>query len=716
VATGVKLTAVVSSSSSGGGGGSDNTRKIISTLLQYVWPPGADKRPLRERVVASMGLLLGAKLLNISVPFMFKGIADRLSLTDAVMASGGDPATNAVLVVPLTLLLGYGIARGASAGFTELRNAVFASVAQKAIRVVSRDIFSHLHRLDLRFHLDRQTGALQRVMDRGSRSINFVLTSLVFNVVPTILEIGLVSSVFAVQCGVEYSAVTLATMAAYVAYTVKITTWRTGIRKDLNRLENEASSKAVDSLLNYETVKYFGGERHEAAKYDQCLAGIDVAALKTQSSLSLLNFGQNFIFTAGLTAVMVMAAQGVVAGTMTVGDLILVNGLLFQLSIPLNFVGMVYRELKQGLIDMDAMFALLDTPPSVREAAASSQLIVPPAARSAHRQHVLPVPDVGAAAAAAAATQEHTGAGTAVDNKIAISFRDVRFSYGPNRTILNGLSFDVPIGSTVAVVGPSGCGKSTLVRLLYRFYDPDEESEASAAAGAGTSSSCNNSSGSGSGVFVFGQDIRKVSFDSLRRSIAVVPQDTILFNDSVHYNIAYGAAGRVEGADLASVVTREEVEAAAKAARLHEAVQSRFPKGYDTMVGERGLKLSGGEKQRVSLSRALLKDSPILVCDEATSSLDNVTEAGVMAALRQVSRGRTTLVIAHRLTTVKDADCIVVLERGHVAEQGTHEQLLAGGGLYARMWQSQLKDHTAPAEANGAVARTAPSSPTAPAA
>lgn len=565
----------------------------------------------------------------------------------------------------------------------ELRNAVFATVAQRAIRLVSKDVFKHLHDMDLKFHLERQSGAVQRVMDRGARSINFVLTSLVFNVVPTILEIGLVCGIFAMQCGLEYSAVTLATMAAYVLYTVRVTSWRTQIRKDLIRLENEASSIAMDSMLNYETVKYYNGEAHEVRKYDAKQEGIDTASIKTQTSLSMLNFGQNAIFSVGLTACMILAAQGVVAGNMTVGDLILVNGLLFQLSIPLNFVGMVYRELRQGLVDMGEMFNLLETQPTITNAAHAVPLILPP---SAHTHARLPLTSthqqlasrdtVDKAAAVALHIPPHTPA---------ISFRNVHFGYTLTRPILRGISFNVHPGTTVGVVGPSGCGKSTLLRLLFRFYDVSDTCGDRTRAGASSLSAS-----SGSGVFVFGQDVRDVTLESLRSSIGVVPQDTVLFNDTIGNNIAYGKAGFATDPTAPGVIhcSRAEIVAAAAAAHLAATI-AQFPQGFDTQVGERGLKLSGGEKQRVSLARVMLKNAPILLCDEATSSLDTHTEARVMDSLNQVSSGRTTLLIAHRLSTVRSADEIIVLDKGIVVEQGTHWQLLSQGGLYAHMWDQQ---------------------------
>jgi ABC-type transport system involved in Fe-S cluster assembly fused permease/ATPase subunit len=515
--------------------------RIIKFVSRQIWPstsitPEANK--IRARVLGSLGLLVGAKLVNIQVPFLFKHVVDMMSVSDVTTIGAA----------ALPVLVGYGIARATASGFQELRNAIFASVAQSAIRRVSRDIFEHIHNLDLTFHLNRNTGALNRTIDRGSRSINFLLSSMLFNVVPTALEIALVSGILYSKLGSSYAAVTMGTIAAYVAFTVGITQWRTAFRRDMNRLENEASGKAIDSLINYETVKYFNNEKHEADRYDDSLAGYQNASLKTQSSLSLLNFGQSAIFSVGLAAIMVMCANDIAAGTATVGDLVLVNGLLFQLSIPLNFIGMVYREVRQSLIDMSAMFDLREVQSKIQTPPTASALTV---------------------------------------RKGDIHFDNVTFSYDHQRNILNGLTLTIPGGKTVAVVGPSGCGKSTLIRLLYRFYDVPSGH-----------------------ISIDGQKLTEVNLDSLRRNIAVIPQDTVLFNDTIGYNVRYGNLAAPE----------ERVQEVISQARLRHII-SKMPRQEDTIVGERGLKLSGGEKQRVAIARAMLKDCPILLCDEVRRSI-----------------------------------------------------------------------------------------------
>ncbi|KAA0163285.1 hypothetical protein FNF28_04343 [Cafeteria roenbergensis] len=657
-------------------------RELLPELGRYLWPEG---RPwLKARVAFALSLLLGAKLLTIQVPFIFKDIVDQLS---PETVEGLAAADKAVLAMPLALLLGYGLARTSASGMQELRNAVFAVVAQRAIRGVARDVFNHLMRLDLRFHLNRQTGTVSRLLDRGSRSINFVLSALVFNVVPTALEIALVSGILAVQCGWQYAAVAVATLSTYVGFTVGITQWRTKFRRQMNSLENQASSRVVDSLINYEAVKLFAGEPLEAERYDRALKGYQKAALHTQTSLSLLNWGQNAIFSLGLTGVMVMSAAEIVGGTMTVGDLVLVNAMLFQLSVPLNFVGSVYREVRQSLTDMEQMFSLRATEPAIDEeedlppltlgglpVAFPSREESEEAMRSLlrrERRESGADDDADVEGSSSSALMGSLGGGQShVDPSTgaavrplfpgglapgSLSFEGVSFGYSPDRRILDSLDLHVPAGSTVGVVGPSGCGKSTLVRLLFRFYDPQAGS-----------------------VRIDGQDLREVALPSVRRAIGVVPQDTVLFNDTLRHNVRYGDPG-------ASI---EDVDRAVELAELTPFV-SGLPQGLDTMVGERGLKLSGGEKQRVSLARAMLKNAPILLCDEATSALDTRTEASVMGALRRLAEDRTTLLIAHRLSTVQAADNIVVLNHGRVAESGSHGALLSRGGLYASMWQQQ---------------------------
>uniref|UniRef100_A0A6V2Q6L2 Uncharacterized protein n=2 Tax=Ditylum brightwellii TaxID=49249 RepID=A0A6V2Q6L2_9STRA len=625
----------------------EQQKRIAKTLAKHVWPTitndmdeesKAHAKRLKRRVIASLGLMAGGKLVTIQVPFLFKYLVDSLPLQTATVDVATIDAAS-LGFVPLSLVVGYGVSRAAASGMQELRNAVFAHVAQDAIRRVGRQVFNHVHSLDMSFHLNRNTGTLSRVLDRGNRSISFVLNAMVFNIVPTTLEVAVVTGLMAHHFGPTHAGVVLSTIGAYTAYTVGITQWRTQFRRDMNRLENEASSKVVDSLLNYETVKYFNNELHEVDRYEDSLGGYQKAALKAQTSLSLLNFGQNAIFSVGLSAIMYLTVDRIMAGEASVGDLVLVNGLLFQLSIPLNFIGSVYREVRQALIDMEAMFALRDTKPALADS--PNATIYNPT--------------------------NSTTTIVSLDGKISdtttaaptdITFTDLEFAYpmeGEKRPILKGTSFDVKEGQTVALVGSSGCGKSTLLRMLYRFYEPDKGS-----------------------ITLGGHNMKDLTTESVRKAIAVVPQDTVLFNETIGYNINYG--------DLSA--SKEDVITAAKKAHIHDTILS-FPNGYDTIVGERGLKLSGGEKQRVAIARAILKKAPILLCDEPTSSLDSHTEADIMNNLKEIGKNTTTLIIAHRLSTIQDCDEIIVLNEGRVVERGTHDELVALGGRYSDLLAMQ---------------------------
>lgn len=606
-------------------------RELTSILVRFLWPKD---RGLRRRVVASLGMLVVTKVLNVLVPFLFKWSVDALAQAGTAVSA----VTSVVppdqqyilwLSLPAAYVVGYGIARGGAALFNELRNAVFAIVSQASITRIAKEVFLHIHSQDLRFHLKRQTGGLSRIIDRGTRGINFILNSMIFNVVPTVLELVIVCSLLWVKLGPVYAATAVGAMGAYTVLTFGITQWRTKFRKQMNAAENEASSKAVDSFINYETVKYFNNEEHEGNKYEQNLKRYQHAAVKTQESLSVLNFGQGTIFTVAMTALMLMATGGIQAGVMTIGDLVLVNSLLFQLSLPLNFLGTVYREVKQSLTDMENMYAVMKVEPSIRNAPNAAPL-------------------------------QLTRGGE-------IEFDNVVFGYENDRQILNGVSFKIEAGKTLGIVGTSGSGKSTIVRLLYRFFDPQSGH-----------------------IRIDGQEIQNVLMDSLRQQIGVIPQDCVLFNDKIFYNIHYGNLN----------ASHDEVINAAKAAQLHDTIEKHFPSKYDSMVGERGLVLSGGEKQRVAIARAILKRPAIFLCDEATSSLDSKTERSIIDALRTAAQDRTCIMIAHRLSTVQHADKIIVLDAGQVVEEGTHNELIARRGVYHDLWQRQLHQHDHPTPRN----------------
>ncbi len=579
--------------------------KAVRNLAPYLWPPDWG---LRARVLVSMLFLVGAKLINVYVPLLYKGAVDALS-----------PGHPAAISVPVALVVGYGIARVGAQLFAELRDAVFAKVGQRAVRRVALATFRHLHALSLRFHLERQTGGLSRAIERGIRGTEFLLSYMLFNVLPTLFEILLVCAVLWGFYEASFALATLATIVAYIAFTFLVTDWRIKFRREMNERDSEANTKAIDSLLNFETVKYFANEAHEAERFDKALRAYERAAVKSQTTLSALNIGQGVIIATGLVTVMLLAGFGVARGTMTVGDFVLVNSYLVQLYSPLNVLGMVYRNIKQSLTDLESMFRLLTVRPEIEDRPGAPPLRV----------------TLGE-----------------------ISFDRVSFRYDPRRPILHEVSFRVPPGGTVAIVGPSGAGKSTIARLLFRFYDVD-----------------------GGAIRIDGQDLRAVTQDSLRRAIGVVPQDTVLFNDTVRYNIAYGRPGASDA----------EIEEAARHARIHDFVAA-LPDGYQSQVGERGLKLSGGEKQRVAIARVILKGPRILIFDEATSALDTKTEQEIQANLDEVSAGRTTLVIAHRLSTVVKADEILVLDQGRIVERGDHASLLARGGVYAAMWARQQQE------------------------
>lgn len=586
---------------------------VLRGLMPFVWL--AERPDLKFRVVLAFVALIAAKVITVIVPLAFKEAVDTLTGQE----TGSDPVSLtpiALVAIPALMIVAYGVGRILMVAFAQLRDVLFTRVAQNAVRELSNRTFRHLHRLSLRFHLERRTGGLSRVIERGIKGIELIVRMIVLNTIPTILEFAMIAGMMGYYFGWKFVAIVVVTMAAYIWFTFKASEWRIQIRRDWNEADTDANSKAVDSLLNFETVKYFGNEDLEARRFDVSMAKYEDAAIKTYYSLGILNAGQALIFSVGLTACMYLAAVGVVNKTLTVGDFVMVNALLIQLHQPLNFMGMVYREIKQGLVDLETMFALLDQKPEIVDAPDAKPLNV----SSGH-----------------------------------ITFKNVFFAYDPDRQILRDVSFEVPAGKMVAIVGPSGAGKSTISRILFRFYDVNK--------GA---------------VLIDRQDIREVTQASLRAAIGMVPQDTVLFNDTIAYNIRYGAPG----------ATDEQIREAARLAQIHDFIMD-LPQQYDAMVGERGLKLSGGEKQRVAIARTILKGPPILMLDEATSALDSYTEKEIQEALERVSRDRTTLVIAHRLSTVVHADNIIVFEKGRIVEQGTHAQLLKKKGLYAGMYERQ---------------------------
>ena len=587
----------------------DTDWHTLKRLFPYLWE-------YKWRVMAALTFMVGAKVANVGVPLLLKELIDNMTPQPTV--------AQAVLVVPIALLVAYGLLRLSVSAFTELRELVFAEATQGAAKRIALETFEHLHRLSLRFHLERQTGGMSRDIERGVRGIESLIAYSLYSIVPTLIEVVLVLTILGLKFDKWYAIITLIALAAYIYFTVTITEWRTQFRKQVNEFDSNAHSRAIDSLLNYETVKYFGNEAFEAKRYDDNLDKLRKARIKAQNSLSALNIGQQLIIAVALVGMLWRATQGVVDGRMTLGDLVMINAFMIQLYIPLNFLGVIYREIKQSLTDLERMFELLEKQREVADlpSAQTLQLTQPPEVR----------------------------------------FENVFFAYEPDRPILHGISLTIPAGKTVAVVGPSGSGKSTLARLLFRFYDAQDGS-----------------------IRIDGQDIKHLTQDSVRRAIGIVPQDTVLFNDTVYYNIAYGQ----------TAASKDQVEEAAKSARIHDFIAST-PQGYETMVGERGLKLSGGEKQRVAIARTLLKNPSILIFDEATSALDSTNERAIQAELRDAAHNKTTLVIAHRLSTVVDAHEIIVLDQGHVIERGTHAQLLAAQGRYAHMWSLQQSQDESP--------------------
>jgi ABC-type transport system involved in Fe-S cluster assembly fused permease/ATPase subunit len=587
----------------------------LQRLFPYLWT-------YKWRVIAALTFMVGAKLANVSVPLLLKNLIDIMTLKP------GDPA--AVLVVPVALLVAYGALRLCTSLLSELRELVFAKATEGAARSISLQVFRHLHAMSLRFHLERQTGGMTRDIERGTRGVHSLINYSLYSIIPTLIEVGLVLTLLAVKFDVWFAWITGVALVVYIGFTVTVTEWRTQFRKKMNEMDSTAHSRAIDSLLNYETVKYFNNEEFEARRYDENLERYRRAAVKSQTTLSVLNTGQQLIIATALVTMLWRATQGVVDGRMTLGDLVMVNAFMIQLYIPLNFLGVIYREIKQSLTDLEKMFSLMEREREIADAPAARPLQL-----------------------------------AADGSDASVRFEGVTFSYDPPgsaaaagteaRTILHDISFEVPAGKTVAVVGPSGSGKSTLARLLFRFYDVQQGR-----------------------ISIGGQDLRQVTQSSVRQAIGIVPQDTVLFNDTVEYNIAYGRPG----------ASRTEVEAAAKAAHIHAFIAAA-PRGYDTMVGERGLKLSGGEKQRVAIARTLLKNPPVMIFDEATSALDSANERAIQSELQGVSHNKTTLVIAHRLSTVVDAHEILVMDAGRIVERGSHAQLLAANGRYASMWALQ---------------------------